>query len=147
MLLTIKKRQVKIREMDDALRINRLWSGGNPHRPGRAKVIGTQLNSDKRMKLSYLQGVDYSYGSLFADIEPVLLPEVLALIGGRHGPGEFYRTNFRRFGNHTELYKMLVATAPDLISAGAGRPASVAPRGKKRGGKKGEGGGKKKRGR
>ena len=36
------------------------------------------------------------------DIEPVLLPEVLSLVGKRHG--------------QNELYRMLTATAPDLVS-------------------------------
>lgn len=60
------------------------------------------MNSNNRKELSCLQGIGYSYSSLFADIEPVLLPEVLALVGGRHGPNE--------------LYRMLTATAPDLVS-------------------------------
>ena len=69
---------------------------------GRAKVIETQLDTDKRMELCHMQGIDYSYESIFANIEPILLPEVLLLVGGNHG--------------HCELYRMLLATAPDLVS-------------------------------
>ena len=66
------------------------------------KVIKTQLNSNKRKELCCLQGVDYSYESVFSEIEPLLLPEILSLVGGKYG--------------HDELYRMLIATAPDLAS-------------------------------
>ena len=85
--------------IDNAIEINK---NNDAYAAGRAKVIGTQLSSNKRMELSRLQGVDYSYGSIFADIDPILLPEVLALVGGRH--------------DQRELYRMLLATAPDLVS-------------------------------
>ena len=75
---------------------------GNPRAAGRTKVIQTQLNSKMRKELCHLQGVEYSYGSIFADIEPFVLPEVLSLVGARHGQNELYRT--------------LNATAPDLVS-------------------------------
>ena len=87
--------------IDRAIKINKKYDG-NSHAAGRAKVIDTQLNSRKKMELSRLQGVDYSYGSIFGEIEPVLLPEVLAVVGGSH--------------SHDELYRMLIATAPDLAS-------------------------------
>ena len=44
---------------------------GNPHAAGRAKVIETQLNSQKREELSRLQGIGYSYRSIFANTEPL----------------------------------------------------------------------------
>ena len=69
---------------------------------GRAKVIETQLNSDARMELCHLQGIDYSYGSLFVEVDPILLPDVLALVGDKYG--------------QNELYRMLISTAPDLAS-------------------------------
>ena len=84
-----------------AISINKMHRR-NSHAAGQAKAVETQLNSQKRIGLSRLQGVDYSYESIFANIEPVLLPEVLALTGGKHGQNEFYR--------------MLLATAPDLLS-------------------------------
>mmetsp|Transcript_3160 Transcript_3160/g.5764 ORF Transcript_3160/g.5764 Transcript_3160/m.5764 type:complete len:510 (+) Transcript_3160:97-1626(+) len=69
---------------------------------GRAKVIKTQLNSNTRKEFSLLQGIDYAYSSLFTEIDSVLLPDVLALKGETFG--------------QNELYRMLVATAPDLAS-------------------------------
>ena len=75
---------------------------GNSHEAGREKIIETQLNSNTRMELCHLQGIDYSYGSIFADIDPIILPEVLALVGGKYG--------------QNEMYRMLLATAPDLAT-------------------------------
>ena len=70
---------------------------------GRTKVIKYQLDSRKRKELSQLQGVEYSsIGNLFADIEPNLLPRILALIGNERG--------------QSELYTALIQTAPDLLS-------------------------------
>lgn len=68
----------------------------------RAKVIHTQLSSKNRKNLCQLQGVEYSPSSIFADIEPVLLPNILALIGGAH--------------DQSELYIALLPSAPDLVS-------------------------------
>jgi len=70
--------------------------------PGREKVINYQLNSQTRKKLCELQGIEYINGNIFADIEPILLPKILALIGERHG--------------QSELYTALIPTAPDLLS-------------------------------
>ena len=69
---------------------------------GRTKVLNYQLNSQKRKKLCELQGIEYTPGSIFADIEPILLPDILVLIGNEHGQSEFYTT--------------LIHTAPDLLS-------------------------------
>ena len=87
--------------IDDSCRYNR-----NPYSiplvVGRIKVIRTQLNSQTRKLLCDLQGVEYSSSSLFADIEPVLLPNILAIIGANH--------------DQSELYNALILTAPDLMS-------------------------------
>ncbi|KAL7527957.1 hypothetical protein ACHAXR_007737 [Thalassiosira sp. AJA248-18] len=72
------------------------------HSAGRAKVIAFQLDSRKRMEICQQQGVDYTYSSLFANIESFLLPEVLALVAEKHG--------------QNELFQMLIATAPSLPS-------------------------------
>jgi len=80
--------------INNACKMNRMNNN-----PGRAKVIKYQLNSQNRKKLCELQGVEYSTNNIFADIEPVLLPEILALIGDRHG--------------QSELYTALIPTAPD----------------------------------
>ena len=69
---------------------------------GRAKVIKYQLNSQTLKELCHLQGVEYIPGNIFSDIEPVLLPKILALIGSEHG--------------QSELYTALVHTAPHLLS-------------------------------
>ena len=70
--------------------------------PGYTKVIKYQLNSQIRKEFCDLQGIEYTAGSIFADIEPTLLPNVLALIGNKHG--------------QSELYTALIPTAPDLLS-------------------------------
>jgi len=69
---------------------------------GKAKVIRSHLNSQTLKRLCNLQGIEYSYSNIFADVEPFLLPRILALIGDRHG--------------HSELYTALIQTAPDLMS-------------------------------
>jgi len=70
--------------------------------PGRSKVITYQLKRQNRKKLCGLQGIEYSPDNIFADIEPALLPKILALIGERHG--------------QSELYTALIPAAPDLLS-------------------------------
>ena len=52
-----------------------------------AKVIRTQLHSRRRAELAVLQGVNHS---VYSEIDPLHLPEVLALIGHHHGQGELY---------------------------------------------------------
>jgi len=59
----------------------------NPEAAGKEKVIQTQLHSGKRAKLADLQGVTRS---LYSDINPLHLPEVLALVGLHHGQRELY---------------------------------------------------------
>ena len=71
-------------------------------RDGRSKVIEFQLNSVKREALHCLQGIDYCYSSIFAEIDPLVLPDVLALVNREHG--------------QTELYRMLANSASDLFS-------------------------------
>ena len=80
-------------------RLNRCQQSS--HSVGREKVIKYQLNSQKRKSLCQLQGIEYSF-NIFADIDPILLPNIIALIGDRHG--------------QSELYTALIPTAPDLLS-------------------------------
>ena len=54
---------------------------------GRKKVIQTQLHSAKRAELEKLQRVT---SSLYSEINPLHLPEVLALVCRHHGQGELY---------------------------------------------------------
>jgi Ran GTPase-activating protein (RanGAP) involved in mRNA processing and transport len=59
----------------------------NPKSAGREKVIQTQLHSVKRAELVDLQGINRS---LFSEINPLHLPEVLSLIGRRHGVRDLF---------------------------------------------------------
>ena len=62
-----------------------------------------QLNSQNRKVLCRLQGIEYcSIGTLLSDLEPTLLPRILALIGREHGQSEFYTS--------------LIPMVPDLMS-------------------------------
>ena len=88
--------------LDKACLVNKNNTDSHAAGRARAKVIKYQLNSQNRKKLCELQGVEYIPGSIFADIEPILLPKILALIGDRHG--------------QSELYTALNHTAPDLMS-------------------------------
>lgn len=54
------------------------------------KVIQTQLNSKRRAELTELQGVSQSVSLMYSEIEPLHLPEVLALVGKHHGQGELF---------------------------------------------------------
>ena len=69
-----------------ATHINNL-SGNNPETAGRDKMIHTQLNSTQRAELAGFQGVNRS---LYSEINPLHLPEVLSLVGQHHGQGELY---------------------------------------------------------
>ena len=71
-------------EIKMALEINRM---SKPNMAGREKLIKTQLHSTTREKLANFQGVDRS---LFSQIEPLHLPELISLVGNRHGLKELY---------------------------------------------------------
>ncbi len=75
-------------ERDDQIqRYIRMATLINLSEAGSAKVIQTQLNSKRRAKLAKLQGVT---SSVFSEIDPLHLPEVLALVGRHHGQGELF---------------------------------------------------------
>eukprot|EP00984_Skeletonema_dohrnii_P012613 scaffold5135_cov131-Skeletonema_dohrnii-CCMP3373.AAC.1 len=80
------KEQIQ-RHIDKAAAINFI-NANNPEVAGRAKVVRTLLNSANRAELMELQGVNQS--SLYGEINSLHLPEVLALIGEKHGQGELY---------------------------------------------------------
>ena len=65
--------------------INR--NSDSPEAAGREKVIQTQLNSVKRAELAKLQGVT---SSVFSEIDPLHLPEFLALVGRHHDQRDMY---------------------------------------------------------
>ena len=75
-----------LRRINMAVDINRKHEGVAAG-AGKEKVILTQLHSGKRAELADLQGVDHS---LYGEINPLHLPEVLSLIGQHHGQGELY---------------------------------------------------------
>jgi len=82
--------------------MNRRYENESSHAAGRAKVITYQLNSQNRKDMCCLQSIEHSAGSNFADIEPTLLPRILALI--------------RRECGQSEFYTALIPMAPDLMS-------------------------------
>ena len=83
--------------------MNRRYENESSHAAGRAKVIKYHLNSENRKELCNIQGIGYvSIGKLLEDVEPILLPRIISLIGREHG--------------HNELYTALVSTAPALLS-------------------------------
>ena len=59
----------------------------NPEEAAREKVIWTQLHSEKRAELAELQEVNHS---VYSEIDPLHLPEVLALVDEYHGQSELY---------------------------------------------------------
>jgi hypothetical protein len=71
--------------IDMATRINK--SHSNPESAGSEKVIVSHLQSQNRADLCDLQEVDHS---VYSEIDPLHLPEVLSLIDRRHGQGELY---------------------------------------------------------
>ena len=59
----------------------------NPETAGRTKVILTQLNSVNRSELMEVQGANQS---IYTEVNPLQLPEVLALVGRNLEQGELY---------------------------------------------------------
>ena len=47
----------------------------------RERITRTHLNTRNRRQLCEMQGMDYSYDSLFAEIPPCILPELFATLG------------------------------------------------------------------
>ena len=60
----------------------------DPIAAGREKVIQTQLHSRRRAKLVGIQGLRSQ--SVYGEINPLHLPEVLSLVSRRHGQEELY---------------------------------------------------------
>eukprot|EP00984_Skeletonema_dohrnii_P019405 scaffold9263_cov84-Skeletonema_dohrnii-CCMP3373.AAC.2 len=77
---------IQLQKICGALAIN-IKHKNDPEAAGRAKVMQTQLHSVKRAELANLQGVTRS---LYSEINPLHLPEVLALVGLHHGQRELY---------------------------------------------------------
>jgi hypothetical protein len=73
----------------------------NTEKIGRAKVIGSQFNRNKRIKLYQLQDISHSSSHVFSQIDPMLLTNALALVA-KHGRNDFFH--------------MMLATCPALMS-------------------------------
>ena len=71
--------------IENATRINR--NADSLEAAGREKVITTQLHSVIRANLADVQGVNHS---VYSEINPLHLPEILELVGRRCGQGELY---------------------------------------------------------
>ena len=74
------------KDIDIATYINK--NAGSPEAAGREKVIWMQLNSERRAEFAELQGG--MNHSVYSEINPLHLPEVLALVGNHHGQGDIY---------------------------------------------------------
>ena len=62
--------------------------GGNPQAVGREKVIQFQLHSENRAELAALQEIEHS---VYSEIDPLHLPEVLSLLSRRpYAQGELF---------------------------------------------------------
>ena len=82
------------------LKIDHMLNINTNDNPGRRKVIDCMLRSDNRMELAELQGITCpSHNSVYSQIDPIVLPEVLALVC-----------------TNNDMYCALVATASDLTS-------------------------------
>ena len=64
--------------------------GPDIERIAKAKVIHTQLQSVKRQQLRRLQGVERANDTVYNEIDPLHLPEVLSIVGRAHGQKELY---------------------------------------------------------
>mmetsp|Transcript_13340 Transcript_13340/g.19993 ORF Transcript_13340/g.19993 Transcript_13340/m.19993 type:complete len:455 (+) Transcript_13340:101-1465(+) len=80
-----------VREIKQIFRMNE-YPWNNPDRTGKRKVILTQLDSKKRAKMCGLQGLGDDTKSPYTELGPLLLPEVLEIVGKRHGLSEFYES-------------------------------------------------------
>ncbi|KAK1746097.1 leucine-rich repeat protein [Skeletonema marinoi] len=73
--------------IDMAIQINKFHQLCNPEAAGRRKVIKSHLHSETREKLCRLQGVNRSH---YSEIDPLYIPEVLALINQNLHWSELY---------------------------------------------------------
>ena len=90
--------------------------------PRRFKVVYAQLISQHRKKLCDIQGIEYSYESIFSEIDPLILPEVLSFVALAQ-----FRGKNSLLQTQTELFRILVTVAPDLSSI-VNRPVSLKER-------------------
>jgi len=78
--------------IESALKLNQQFGDGvDYHRVGRAKVIQSQLQSQNRMILSSLLGVDDYYMRPFSTVTSDIVSDYLALVGRESGFSDLYR--------------------------------------------------------
>mmetsp|Transcript_17879 Transcript_17879/g.27172 ORF Transcript_17879/g.27172 Transcript_17879/m.27172 type:complete len:415 (+) Transcript_17879:92-1336(+) len=78
--------------IESTLKLNQqLGDGVEYHRVGRAKVIQSQLQSQNRMILSSLLGVDDYYMRPFSTVTSDIVSDYLALVGRESGFSDLYR--------------------------------------------------------
>jgi len=86
------------RHLNFALSKNRHY-----HHAGKEKIIHYQFNHLNRTALAtLLSATPPTHNTVYAQIDPIVLPDVLALIGGNC--------------THSDMYLALIATASDLTS-------------------------------
>ena len=85
---------IVLNQIYEATRIN-VKCNCNAEACGREKLIRFQLHSKRRSIPTELQKVNHS---IYSEISPLHLPEVLSLVGHQHGQGELFAA---------ELSKML----------------------------------------
>ena len=73
-------------QMNEFTTINAEYSN-NAEAAGKEKMIRFQLHSDRRSALAELQKV---HQSVYSEISPIYLPELLSLVGPSHGQGELF---------------------------------------------------------
>eukprot|EP00986_Skeletonema_menzelii_P019963 scaffold29755_cov154-Skeletonema_menzelii.AAC.3 len=77
--------------IDSALKLNQQYVGENYHRVGRAKVRQSQLQSQNRIILSRLQGVDDYFMRPFSTVTSEVVSNYLALVGEDSGLSDLYQ--------------------------------------------------------
>ncbi len=93
-----------------------------------AKVIRSQLHSESRAELAKMQGLSYS---LYSEINPLHLPEVLALVGRHHGQEELYMAlkssiaELTSTVNRKECLKQRIAEYRNKIEAAEAEIAAI----------------------
>ncbi|KAL9181730.1 hypothetical protein ACHAXT_012073 [Thalassiosira profunda] len=105
--------EVKLPDIPEARRLKTLFQvplgfamgfKGSPRRAGRMKVIYSHFESSGRKEMYAAQGIaNASFGSIIAGIDPILLPDILALV---------WATSDGR----DDLFNAMVETAPKLVA-------------------------------
>ena len=82
----LTENEFKLKSMIEMTDVINSLHNGNAEAAGKEKLI-QQLHSSRRARLAELQGVNQS---IYSEIDPPLLPEILSLIGHKYGQKELY---------------------------------------------------------